>query len=140
MTAISIILIFIALVIAMLCRSLVHTLLHHFPAFYLAFSKKYKIDVRWWDPKISWKQKYITDKNFELVLDINKEPIRNEKMVQFSDGFHTFNTIELGAYCFIISILMALVFGIWWTGLIAFIITGTLMVLFFNFGYNRLWR
>jgi len=125
------ILIFIALAIAMLCRSLVHTLLHHYPA----FEKKFSIANQWWwNPAISWKNKYVLDENG------NATSVRNKKMVQFSDAFHTFNTIELGAYCFIISILTALAFGIWWTGLIAFAITGTLMVLFFNLGYDKLWR
>ena len=127
----------IALVIAMLCRSLVHTLLHHYGSFEYKFPK---LNIQWWNPAISWRQKYKTDKNFELILDENKNPIRNKKMVQFSDAFHTFNTIELGAYCFIISIL----FGLWYStilsGIIAFAITGTLMVLIFNLGYDKLWR
>lgn len=124
------------LAIAMLCRSLVHTLLHH----YGSLDAKYDVKDEWWNPTISWKNKYVLDENNDLVLDENENPIRNKKMVQFSDAFHTFNTIELGAYCSIISILTALVFGIWWIGLIAFAITGTLMVLIFNLGYDKLWR
>ena len=123
----------ICLVIAMLCRSLVHTLLHH----YYAFDDKFNADDFWWMPSESWMNKYKIHWTIDLFSwRVAKFPIP----VQVSDAFHLFNTIELGAYCFIISILTILVFGIWWTGLIAFAITGTLMVLIFNLGYDKLWR
>jgi len=122
-----ILIIILLLYIAMLCRSLVHTLLHHYPA----FSIKWKIkNHQWWNPAVSWKNKY------------NADGTRNKKMVQFSDAFHTFNTTELGAYAIIIAILIPLWLGLmWYFGVGIFIITGViLMPLFFNLGYDRLWR
>ena len=115
------------LYIAMLCRSLVHNLLHH----YNDFAIKWKIkNHNWWNPAVSWKNKY------------NADGTRNKKMVQFSDAFHTFNTIELGAYAIIIAILICLWLGLaWYFGVAVFLITGViLMPLFFNLGYDRIFR
>jgi len=146
MIIISSILIILSILVAILCRSLVHTLLHH----YDEFDKKFNVNDKWWDPKISWKQKYKTDENFELILDVYDKPIRNKKIIQTSDAFHFFNTTELGAYDFIISSLMTFILCLYfkliiWVSIIVFVglfltIGLVLMALIFNLGYDKLWR
>jgi len=79
--------------LAMICRSLVHTLLHHFPA----FDKKFDSDDIWFDPAISWKNKYAIQWTFNFIVKI-----KFGIPVQFSDGFHFFNTLELLFYLGII--------------------------------------
>ena len=127
------IIIFVLLAIAMLCRSLVHTLLHHFKN----FDDKYDAKDEWWNPAISWKNKYFIKWTIDLF---NWRVTKFNIPVQVSDAFHWFNTLELGAYCFIISIL----FGLWQetilAGIIAFVVAGTMMIFIFNLGYDKLWR
>jgi hypothetical protein len=122
------------LTIAMLCRSLVHTLLHH----YLLFDNKFNADDFWWMPSESWMNKYKIHWTIDLFSwRVAKFPIP----VQASDAFHLFNTIELGAYDMMISLLLVLYLGLaWWWFFIVFLIIGVvLMPLIFNLGYNKLW-
>ena len=126
-------LVVIGLAIAMLCRSLVHTLLHH----YKSFDEKYDAKDEWWNPVISWKNKYFIKWTIDLF---NWRVTKFNIPVQVSDAFHWFNTLELGAFCFIISILFGFWYGTILSGIIAFAITGTLMVLIFNYGYDKFWR
>ena len=132
-----IILIVLCLVIAMLCRSLVHTLLHHFGEFLL----KYKIkNIYWWHPSISWKNKYVLDEDGEITYK-NGKPIRNKKIVQFSDAFHFFNMIELGAFTLAITIPVSLwLSAVWYMSIVIFLIVGAILIIIFNIGYDRLWR
>lgn len=126
-----VIILFLLLTIAMLCRSLVHTLLHH----YKSFDDKYNVEDQWWNPAISWKNKYF----IKWTIDLFHWRIAKFNIpVQVSDAFHWFNTVELGAYCLIISILFFMLYGIW-IAVLSFVITGTLMVLIFNLGYDNLW-
>ncbi|QQS35776.1 MAG: hypothetical protein IPM56_16265 [Ignavibacteriales bacterium] len=127
------ILILTALLIAMLCRSLVHQLWHHYQRTKTKLEKilKRRIDDYWWNPVLSYNNKKTT-------------------MVQFSDAFHTFNTIELGCYDFVISLLVTIiihlvvVLHVWLfiAVLVAvFLFIGILvMPQFFNLGYDKLWR
>jgi hypothetical protein len=141
---IEIILIILCLIIAMLCRSLVHTLLHHFGEFLLKWKIK---NIRWWHPAISWKNKYLLDEDEEPIMK-DGEPIRNKKIVQFSDAFHFFNMIELGAFVLAITISLAFVndtltwlLGLaWYMSIVIFLIVGAILIIIFNIGYDRLWR
>lgn len=125
----------ILLVIAMLCRSLVHVILHH----YNQFDDKFKADDIWFDPRVSWQNKHFvrwTITLFDITITKFKIP------VQFSDAFHFFNTVELGCYDLMVTILICLWLGLtWWTGIIIFLIVGVLLMpLFFNLGYEKIWR
>ena len=121
-----ILLILLSLIVSMACRSLVHTLLHH----YNQFAEKFKIKNRqWWNPAVSWTNKY------------NSDGTRNKKILQFSDAFHFFNMIELGAYVFAITL------GVWfrpdlawWWFLIIFGVIGLIVILSFNIFYDKIWR
>ena len=114
-----VILIVVCLIIAMLCWSLIHTLYHHYDAFAL----KYKItDHQWWNPAISWTNK-------------------REYFLQFSDAFHTFNTIALGAFALAITIPVSLwLSAVWYMSIVIFLIVGAILIIIFNVGYDRLWR
>ena len=125
----------IALLISMACRALVHNLLHHF----FDTDKKFNMEDQWWNPAISWLNK----RTVKWTIDIfNWRVAKFPIPVQASDAFHLFNTIELGAYAIIISILIPLWLGLmWYFGVGVFIITGViLMPLFFNLGYDRIFR
>ena len=123
-----IIIVLTGLMIAGLCRSLVHTLLHHYGAFAELFGIT---NHQWWNPAISHTNK-------------------KTRMVQFSDAFHTFNTIELGAIYFVVSYLLSVITELMffidgWILVLVFI--GIYLVvllwttyLWFNLGYNKLWR
>jgi hypothetical protein len=131
------ILIVVCLTIAMLCRSLVHTLLHHFGEFLLNYKVK---DIRWWHPVISWKNKYVLDEDGEITYK-NGKPVRNKKIIQFSDAFHFFNMIELGAFTFAVTIPVCLWMRAEWFMCIAiFLIIGAILILVFNLGYDKIWR
>lgn len=124
---------FVLLFTAMMCRSLVHNLLHH----YDEVDKKFNLNDAWFDPKISWLNKYAT----KWTIKVGSRIIRLKTPVQISDAFHFFNTLELGCYNGIISLLIVSWLQLyWWTGIIIFCIIGILMTIFFNFGYNRVWR
>jgi len=134
---IEIILIAVLIIIAMLCRALVHVLINHFGE----FLAKYKIkNLQWWYPKISWKNKYVLDEDGEVVYK-NGKGVRNKKIVQLSDAFHFFNMIELGAYTFAITIPVWLYLNlVWWWFLVIFIIIGIVIILSFNLFYDKIWR
>ena len=132
-----IIIIVMLLIIAMMCRSLVHTLLHHFGTFLL----KYRIkNIRWWNPSISWKNKYVLDEDEEPVTKDGK-PVRNKKIIQFSDAFHFFNMIELGCYVLAVTIGIWWALGlVWWWFLIIYGMIGLVIILSFNLFYDKIWR
>jgi hypothetical protein len=121
----------------MLCRSLVHTLLHHYGEFHHHFNIK---NHQWWHPSISWKNKYVLDENDEIIYK-NGKPVRNKKIIQVSDAFHFFNMIELGAYTFAITIPVSLwLSAVWYVSIVIFLIVGAILIIIFNIGYDRLWR
>lgn len=126
---------FVLLAIAMLARSLVHTLLHH----YALFDGKFNADDEWFNPYISW----VNKNTIKWTIKIGKWTVTKFKIpVQFSDGFHFFNTVELGCYDAIISYLLVGHFGLgWYWFIIFFLIIGVLfMPAFFNLGYDKLWK
>lgn len=127
--------IFILIVIAMLCRSLVHTLLHH----YGEFAEKFNIkNHRFWNPAISWMYKYSTKWTIKIF---NWFVWKFNIPVQFSDAFHFFNTVELGARDSAIAILICLWMNFDWLGcLITFAVIIITDVVFFNLGYDKIWR
>ena len=125
----------ILLIVAMLCRSLVHTLLHH----YGEADRKFNFDDDWFNPKISWRNK----NTIKWTIKILGWTVAKFKIpIQVSDGFHFFNTVELGAFDLAITIPITLWLGlVWWYGIIIFLIIGIiLMPSFFNLGYDKLWR
>lgn len=136
-----------SIAISMLCRSLVHNLWHRYPETKLKLEKLFrkKIDDQWWDPAISH-----TNKNsIKWTIDIFGLRWITKVMVQFSDAFHTFNTIELGGYTTSISVFASVIlsilgYGFWICLLgffVSFIIVGIILfVIFFNIGYDDLWR
>ena len=129
------IIIFLLLFLAMMCRSLVHTLIHH----YAKFDEKYDADNQWWNPGISWTNKKTI---FWTIKILNWTVTRFKIPVQVSDGFHLFNTVELGCYDAIISILLTQWLALeWYYGIIIFLIIGiVLMPALFNWGYDKIWR
>lgn len=123
------------LAVAMLCRALVHTILHHYPE----FDKKYSTDDVWFNPDIS----HINKRTVKWTIKFCNWTITKFNIpVQVSDAFHFFNTVELGCYDLMVTILICLWLGlVFWMGIIIFLITGIiLMPLFFNLGYDKLWR
>lgn len=133
--------------IAGLSRSLVHTLQHHYGQFVKAFNIT---NHQWWNPGISWENKYKKNEYGEFIRDKNGDLIRNGKLVQFSDAFHTFGTVELGAEYFLVAFLLTILaemilFIHGWILIIVF--AGVYIVLmlwrtfiWFNLGYDKLWR
>jgi hypothetical protein len=130
----------ILLFIAMMCRSLVHTLLHH----YGKFTEKYNIrNHRFWNPEISWVDKYELNEDGSIKLDGNDKPIKKKGVwIFWYDAFHRFNTVELGTYDLAITIPLTITLGlVWWWGIVIFLIIGVaLMPLFFNLGYDEIWK
>lgn len=128
------IIIFVLIVVAQLCRSLVHNLLHH----YKEFDEKFNADDFWFYPDESWTNKYSikwTIKIFNWFVWKFNIP------VQFSDGFHFFNTIELGARDAAVGIPVCLLMDANWLGCVAiFAVIITTDIIFFNLGYDKLWR
>ena len=61
-----IIIVLTGLMIAGLCRSLVHTLLHHYGNFVKLFNIT---NHQWWNPKISWENKYKKNEYGEFIRD-----------------------------------------------------------------------
>lgn len=118
----------------MLCRSLVHTVLHH----YQEFDEKFNADDFWWYPDTSWKNKY----SIKWTLKIFNWFIWKFNIpVQVSDAFHFFNTIELGARDSAIAIPVCLWLNLDWIGcLITFAIIIITDIIFFNIGYDKIWR
>lgn len=127
-----IIIIVVLLFIAMLCRSLVHTLLHHYNDFKVKFNIK---NDQWWNPVVSWENKY--DKT-----ELRKgKVVRNKKIVQLSDAFHFFNMIELGCFTLAITIPVSLWLGaVWYIWILIFTIIGVVIILSFNLFYDKIWR
>lgn len=131
------------LIISGLCRSLVHVLLHHFPA----FDKKFNVDDFWFNPDISWRNKYLIKWTIK-ILSFKK--IIFPIPVQVSDGFHFFNTVELiadfireGIYAgFIAAAVFS--FSFWPSFFIGtgwFLLTGVIkIIVVFNLGYNKIWK
>ena len=135
-------------IISGLCRSLVHTLLHHYPE----FKKKFQIENdEFWNPEISWEGKYEHNEDGTLKLDENNKLIKKKGIIiPWYDAFHRFNTIEVicdfireGIY---IGLLIALIFNLSiWMFLIAavagIIMAGAIKILIsFNLGYDKIWR
>ena len=135
-------------IISGLCRSLVHTLLHHYPD----FKKKFMItNDGFWNPAISWEEKYEKNPDGSFKIDSNGNPIRKRGVLIFwYDAFHRTNTIELlcdflreGIYLsllasllFELDLLISLVILLAGT-----IISGTIKILIsFNLGYDKIWR
>lgn len=152
-----IIVIVLLLIISGLSRSLVHTLLHHYPE----FKKKFKIPDNkdyWWDPRVSWKNKNnikwtidfpeIKWKRFTPVMIFKR--IRFGILVQFSDAFHFFNSIEVIAdhlrealySAIVINFIYQMFFGMdFRIFLLSFLVHGTIKILIsFNLGYDKIWR
>lgn len=124
----------ILLFIAMMCRSLVHVLLHK----YKEFDEKFKADDFWFFPDESWTNKYSVKWTIKIF---NWFTFKFNIPVQFSDAFHFFNTIELGAFTFAITIPICLWMRAEWFMCVAiFIITGAILILVFNLGYDKIWR
>jgi len=131
------------LIISGLCRSIVHTLLHHYPE----FKKKWKIkNDQWWNPAVS----HVNKDNIKWTIDIFGFRWVTKILVQFSDAFHTFNTIELISdnireslyfstlvyylYGLLINYTIAIFFA-------ALLFHGGIKILIsFNYGYDKLWR
>lgn len=133
--------------IAMLCRSLVHKLWHNYSGVKTKLEKLFrtKISDKWWDPRLSWQNKH----DVKWTIDVFGFRWITKVMVQFSDAFHTFNTIELGCYDGIISTLITIIFYLlfgltFWYLLLIFIsvyllIGVVIFVFFFNLGYDELY-
>ena len=131
--------VFVATIIAMICRALVHTLLHH----YGSFSSKFNVrNHRWWNPEISWLNKYELNDDNSIKLDENDKPIKKKGVIiQLSDAFHFFNTIELGAFTFTIATPVWMLLGLaWWWLIIIYGIIGLIIILTFNLFYDKIWR
>jgi len=138
-----IILILALLIISGLSRSLVHVLLFH----YNDFKIKYKIkDDQWWNPAISW----VNKNNIKWTIDLFGFRWITKIMVQFSDAFHTFNTIELASdiirealyLALLIHAIFGLLFGAYlliFFGSFAIILSVKILIAF-NYGYDELWR
>ncbi len=93
------------MMLSSVCRALHNTLIHHFNI--SIFNGK---NNQWWDPNISWTNKYIDNdptKGFKKWLTF-KFKITN--LQQFSDAWHTFNTLEI--FCNWLAILTVLTFSL----------------------------
>ena len=76
----------ILIILYAICRSAIDTLLFHF---YTSIFNNY--NHRWWDPSISWRNKYISgDPSKGLKY---KFPI--SFFIFFTDAFHLFNSLSL---------------------------------------------
>lgn len=129
-----------SLFIAMLCRSLVHQVTFNYPRTKERIKKLFGVEIsdQWWNPFESWLNK----NKIKWTIDVFGLRWITKVMVQFSDAFHTFNTIELGCYSLIISlwIIFALAFP-WWSVFIFFLFIGiVLMGGFFVIGYDKIWN
>ena len=126
----------------MFCRSLIHRLLFNYEDTKIKIQRMFKtpIDDNWWNPAISWTNKYKIKWTVKTFFKVIKFPIP----VQFSDAFHTFNTIELGGYTYCIAAPLSIAFAgafHWLEFAITFVVIGFgLIVLLFNLGYDNIWK
>lgn len=110
------------LFIAALCNALMDTLSHH----WYKFRWRHKVTGQWWNPELSWKNKYM-----QCGLDVRYKWYY--KFVWFSDAFHFFKSLMIVLIC--ASIVM-------WTEaeplykLIGFAVCGFVWNLGFGLGYN----
>lgn len=73
----------ICVIFATICNSLNDTLTHH----WYKFRWKNKVSTQWWNPEISWENKYNPDYR---ILGYN--------FVQLSDAWHVFKTLRITLY------------------------------------------
>ena len=91
------------------------TLVHHYSN---SFAVHYKLDRQFWDPSISWKNKYANENPEEGRTKINLLLFKIDKPVIFTDGWHMLKAIML-AFIFLSSVIWIPVN--WWQKLLIFI-------------------
>lgn len=120
-------------IIAAISNAIMDTLTHHFST--SIFKNKKAI---WWDPSISWKNKYVDG-------DPNK-PQRTIP-VAFTDAWHLFKSIMIVCLCGVISCVgyycndyMTTVQLPWYVFVIIFVISGIMWNTIFSIFYNKILR
>ncbi len=100
------------IILAAICDALIDTLQHH----WYKFRFKDKVDKQWWNPQISWQNKY----NPDVMI------------VQLSDAWHLFKTIKI-----ILWVIAVVTYQIIINPLIDILIIGLIRNLVFSIFYNK---
>ena len=90
------------------------TLVHHYS---YSFAAENKWDRQFWDPAISWKNKYVNNNPEEGRIKVDLLLFKIDKPVIFTDGWHLLKGIML-AFIFLSSIVWIPVN--WWKKLLMF--------------------
>lgn len=130
-----------SLFIAMMCRSMVHQVTFNYPRTKQRIKELFgkEISDQWWNPFLSWKNK----NTIKWTIDIFGLRWVTKVLVQFSDAFHTFNTIELGCYDLIMTLWIIHSLELtWWIWILPiFLFIGViLMGGLFALGYDKVWQ
>lgn len=120
-------------IFAAICNAIMDTITYHW---YKSIFNNSKFKAIWWNPEVSWKNKYVdTDPNKpirKIIFGLFDRP--------FTDAWHTFKSLM------IVFITLAMVFLAYsciiykpliWHYFILFIIIGTIWNLIFNKFYNH---
>ena len=121
------------LIMAALCNSVMDTLQFHYSK--SVFAKAPELSQRWWNPAVSWKNKY-QDRD---VTRGEAFPFSSTALVGFTDAWHFFKSIMLD--CIILAILFpaAQLIGLRWQGMIlAFVFFKLVFGLVFECGFTLL--
>ena len=129
-----------ALILGMLCRSFVHQLSFNYVRTKARIKQLFnkELDDQWWNPFKSFNNK----RTIKWTIDIFGFRWITKVMVQFSDAYHTFNTIELGCYNMAITLLAVSNYNLaWYWGIVIFLFIGLGMLGgVFAVAYDKLWQ
>jgi hypothetical protein len=130
-TIIKILLTAIFLMIAAGLNGGVDMLVHHY---HQSFAKYYDLNESFWNPSISWKNKYVNQNLDEGRKQIDLSIISFDVPVLFTDGWHLLKAIML---LFIFLVPAIWIPGKWWKKSLSFIAFVFLWTLSFETVYNK---
>ena len=121
-------------VLSGICDAIIDTLSHHF-----GMSVFYFMDHQFWDPNISWKNKYVNGDPVEGYVKWKLLGISFTKPVQLTDGFHFVKMIREGSNILAITtaLIVPFVFSIFYT-ILFFIILSAARNNSFSLFYNKI--
>lgn len=116
--------------LAAMSNASMDTLVHHYS---YSFAAEYKLDRQFWDPAISWKNKYVNNNPDKGRIKIDLLLFEIDKPVILTDGWHLLKGIML-AFIFFSSVVWIQVN--WWKKLLFFIGFTILWSLVFGIVYK----
>jgi len=102
-----------------------------------SFAKKWEWNEQYWNPALSWRNKYIDQDPEKGRIKINILFFRIQKPVFFTDGWHLLKALMLLSFFLIPVIMMP---GKWYKKAAHFLVITLLWSLIFEKIYNHKWR